>query len=422
MVVADYLHPMGVPTPVGRVRNRVGENGRVSSAVVPPAPWREATAAMPAPLAVVDLDAFDRNARDLLARAQGVPIRVASKSVRVRDLIERVLAVPGFAGVMAYSLPEALWLAEGIDDILLGYPSVDREALRRLAADPVARERITLMVDDVEQVALIERALTRAATDGPPIQVCLDIDAGLRLGPLRVGPARSPVREVADAVALARACERTGRLRVSGVMFYEGQVAGVGEAGPTGPLVRAMKRASLAQLARRRPAVVAAVQDALGRAVLVNGGGTGSLEGTVADPTITEVTAGSGLYCPALFDHYRAFRRRPAAFFGLDVVRRPGVNVATAFGGGYVASGPAGADRLPAPVGGGRLLATEGAGEVQTPLRYPRGNAPRIGDRVWFRHAKAGELMERFDVVHLVRGERIEASVPTYRGERRTFG
>jgi D-serine deaminase-like pyridoxal phosphate-dependent protein len=400
----------------------VSKNGPVSSAVVPPAPWRQATAAMPAPLAVVDLDAFDRNARDLLARAQGTPIRVASKSVRVRHLIERVLAMPGFAGVMAYSLPEALWLAETTEDVLVGYPTVDRHALLRLAADPGARARITLMVDDVAQVALIERALTRADADGPAVQLCLDIDAGLRLGPLHVGPARSPVRDVADAVALARACERTGRLTVRAVMFYEGQVAGVGEAGATGPLVRAMKRASLAQLARRRPAVLAAVQDALGRAVIVNGGGTGSIEGTVADPTVTEVTAGSGLYCPTLFDHYRGFPPRPAAFFGLDVVRRPRESVATAFGGGYVASGPAGADRLPTPVGGGRLLATEGAGEVQTPLRYPRGHAPRIGDRVWFRHAKAGELMERFDLVHLARGERIEATVPTYRGARQTFG
>jgi len=396
----------------------------VSAAVVSPAPWRAATAQLPAPLAVVDLDAFERNARDLLARAQGTPIRVASKSVRVRALLDQTLATPGFAGVMAFSLAEALWLTDhGVTDALLGYPTVDRDALVQLASDPVARGRITLMIDDVAHVALVERALTRAGSPGgPPVQVCLDIDAGLRVGPVHVGPRRSPIREPADAVALARAAERTGRLRVRGVMFYEGQVAGVPEAGPTGPIVRAMKRASLAQLRGRRTAVVTALQDHLGRAILVNGGGSGSIAQTVADPVITEVTAGSGLYCPALFDHYAAFEPRPAAFFGLDVVRAPAPGLATAFGGGYIASGPAGPDRLPTPVDGGRLLGTEGAGEVQTPLRYRGRPAPAVGDRVWFRHAKAGEMMERFDAVHLARGAAIEQTVPTYRGESRTFG
>ena len=394
----------------------------MSDVVVPPAPWREATAGVPGPLAVVDLGAFDANARDLLARAQGTPIRVASKSLRVRSLIDRALATPGFAGVMAFSVAEALWLAEqGIEDVLLGYPSVDRVALGRLVTS-AHRERITLMIDDVAQVALIERALTRAGSpDGPPLRVCLDVDAGLRVGPAHIGPRRSPVRQPAEAVELARAVERTGRLRVRGVMFYEGQVAGVGETGPRGPLVRAMKAASLRQLRQRRPAVVGALRDALGRDLLVNGGGSGSVADTVADPTITEVTAGSGLYCPALFDHYAAFRPRPAAFFGLDVVRRPTGRIATAFGGGYIASGPAGRDRLPTPLDGGAYLSAEGAGEVQTPLRY-RGLAPAVGDRVWFRHAKAGELMERFDEVHLVRGDRLVETAPTYRGEGRTFG
>ncbi|WP_420112266.1 alanine racemase [Pseudactinotalea sp.] len=395
----------------------------MSVAAARPAPWQKATAALPGPLAVVDLDAFEANARDLLARAQGTPIRVASKSLRVRSLIERALATPGFAGVMAYSVAEALWLVEcGVEDVLLGYPSVDRAALGRLVSEPRARARITLMVDDVAQVALVERALMRAGSPaGPPVQVCLDIDAGLRVGPVHVGPRRSPVRDVTDAVELAWAVERTGRLRVRGVMFYEGQVAGVGEAGVRGPVVRAMKRASLAQLAERRPTIVAALQAELGRTLLVNGGGSGSLADTVADPTITEVTAGSGLYCPTLFDHYEAFTPRPAAYFGLDVVRRPTDRIATAFSGGYIASGPAGADRLPTPLDGGTYLSTEGAGEVQTPLRY-RGVAPAVGDRVWFRHAKAGEMMERFDVLHLVRDGRIEDSVPTYRGESRTFG
>jgi D-serine deaminase-like pyridoxal phosphate-dependent protein len=152
----------------------------------------------------------------------------------------------------------------------------------------------------------------------------------------------------------------------------------------------------------------------------VNGGGTGSVERTAAEPAITEVAAGSGLFAPTLFDAYTSFSPRPAAFFALPVVRRPRRGVATVLGGGYPASGAPGRDRLPRPVfpPGLRLDRQEGAGEVQTPVL---GAELEVGDRVWFRHAKAGELCERFDVLHLVRGDRVVDVVPTYRGEGRAF-
>ncbi|MBO9553007.1 alanine racemase [Cellulomonas sp.] len=384
----------------------------------------EATRHLPAPLAVVDLEALEANATDLVRRAEGTPVRVASKSVRVRHVLEQVLARPGFAGVMAYSLREALWLArEGVDDVLVGYPTVDTEALDELAADPRAAAAVTLMVDDVAQVDLAAQA---AAAHGAQLRACLDIDASLRLrlGPVgaHLGVRRSPVHTPADAAALARAAARRDGIEVRGVMFYEAQVAGLPD---TSAAVRAVKRLSIRDLATRRRAVVDAVQDAVGHALkLVNSGGSGSVGSSVSDPTVTEVTAGSGLFVPTLFDGYRSFEPRPAAFFGLDVVRVPAPGYATAFGGGYVASGPAAASRLPRPVWpeGLALTGREGAGEVQTPLRLGGGADLRVGDRVWFRHAKAGEVMERFETVHLVRGGTVEASVPTYRGEGRTFG
>ncbi|GAB2471057.1 amino acid deaminase/aldolase [Promicromonospora xylanilytica] len=399
----------------------------MSSAADTVARLSAATSGLPAPLAVVDLDVFDANALDLLKRADGVPVRVASKSVRVRSLVERA-AGHGFAGVMAYSLREALWLVgEGVHDVLVGYPTVDREALATLAADPAGRAEITLMVDDVAHLGLIADA-TGGTADAGPVRVCLDVDCSLRVGVGRLtahlGVRRSPLREPGEVAALATVAQARG-LAVRGLMFYEAQVAGLPD---TSPAVRLVKRLSMREVNERRVGILAAVRDAVGQDVeLVNAGGTGSIEVSGGAPGVTEVTAGSGLYAPGLFDGYRSFQARPAAFFGLDVVREPAPGWVTAFSGGYAASGKAGPARLPRLYTPGYTLSgPEGAGEVQTPLRVARGLSPdgrlHTGDRVWLRHAKAGEMMERFDRVHLVRGAEIVETVPTYRGEGRNFG
>lgn len=371
-----------------------------------------ATAHLDPPFAVLDLGALRRNTADLRRRAAGTPIRVASKSVRCRAVLTSTLAQPGFAGVMAYCLAEAVWLADcGVDDVLVAYPSTDRTAARALTDGDDRRRSITIMVDDVRQLDALPHL------DG--VQVCLDVDASLRLGALHLGVRRSPVRTPRQAADLAARVTHRGAT-VRGLMFYEAQVAGLPD---TGPAVRALKRRSLRELRDRRAAVVAAVRDVTD-VQLVNGGGTGSVHVTRLDPTVTEVTAGSGLFGPALFDRYDDFSPEPAALVALPVTRRPARRIATCAGGGYVASGAPGRDRLPVPTlpAGLHLLRAEGAGEVQTPVGGRAAERLRIGDRVWFRHAKAGELCERFDELHLVDGDRVVDVVPTYRGEGRCFG
>ncbi|MEU4316594.1 alanine racemase [Nocardia sp. NPDC024068] len=390
------------------------------SATSPIAPLHAATADLDPPLAAVDMATLRANAADLVRRSGGRPIRVASKSVRCRAVLAEVLgekltSAGGFAGIMAYSLAEAIWLARhGARDVLLGYPTADRAALTELAADPDLLESITLMVDDSAQLELVRAAVGGAVRP----RVCLDVDASLRVGPLHLGVRRSPIRTPDQAAALAAAA-LAGGFRVVGLMTYEAQIAGL----PDSSLpVRLVKKASAREIERRRAAVLDAVTAVAGPLEIVNSGGTGSIELSAGAAGVTEITAGSGLYVPTLFDDYRSFRPRPALYFALPVLRRPAADIATVFAGGYIASGPAGASRMPKPVWpkGLRLLGTEGAGEVQTPLSGAGELA--VGDRVWFRHAKAGELCERFDRLYLVEADGSRTSVPTYRGEGRCFG
>jgi D-serine deaminase-like pyridoxal phosphate-dependent protein len=363
-----------------------------------------------APFAFVDLDAMWANASDILRRAAAPKtVRVASKSLRCRALLEQILASDQrFRGVMAFTVPEALWLREhGFEDILVAYPSTDRGAL-------AAAEGVIVMASAPEHLDLMT----------PPVRVCIEVDLSwwVARGRVKVGARRSPIRTPGQAAALAREIVNRPGFELAGIMGYEAHIAGVGDR-PLGkplmrPVIKAIKRLSVPELAKRRAAVVAAVRE-VAPFELVNGGGTGSLETTTAEDVVTEATAGSGFYAPTLFDRYSSFKPRPAAMFAMPVVQRPGPGVATVLGGGYPASGPSGRDRLPEPhlPRGLRLDPLEGTGEVQTPVIGRAAEGLRVGDRVYFRHAKAGELCERFETLHLVSGSEIVDRVPTYRGE-----
>jgi D-serine deaminase-like pyridoxal phosphate-dependent protein len=392
--------------------------------------YEQATAHLDPPFAVVDVAAFDSNARDLVRRAGGLPIRVVSKSLRCRHLVERALAQPGYRGIMCYSLAEALWLhsAGMSDDLLVAYPTADRAALRALAANATARRHITVTIDSTAHLDFIDATLGEGH---PEIRVCLELDVSWRpLGDraaVQVGTWRSPLREPAQAALVAEAILARPGFVLVGVLGYEGQIAGLGDSPPGNPvraaLVRAIQSRSAAELRERRAETVRRIR-ALTTLEFVNGGGTGSLESTAADKSVTELAAGSGLVGPTLFDAYRKFRPRPAVMFALPVVRRPAPRIATLFSGGYVASGTGTPDRLPTPFrpAGLRLSRIEGAGEVQTPVLGVAADGLRIGDRVWLRHAKGGELAERLTEYHLIEDAAVARSVPTYRGEGQCFG
>lgn len=401
------------------------------------APWKTpgeywptltaATANLDTPFAVVSSTALAHNVHDLLDRRTesggSTTIRVASKSLRVRAVIEAVEAMEGYHGVLAYTLPEALWLAETISDVVVGYPTVDRAGIKRLGRDDKLAARVTLMVDSIAQLDFIDSVIspsTRAS-----IRVCLELDASWDSRLLgHMGPWRSPLHSIDEARAFAQHISERAGFTLVGLMAYEGQIAGTVDRPKGRPvfgaIVRWMQKQSGRELAERRALAVAAIRE-ITDLEFINGGGTGSIESTSAEPAVTEIAAGSGLFGPHLFDHYGAFTPAPAAAFALSVVRKPRPDIATVLGGGWIASGPPAIDRLPIAVWpeGLEMVPREMAGEVQTPLMKASGLS--VGDRVWFRHTKSGELAEHINEVAIVDGDRIVDTLPTYRGEGKVW-
>jgi D-serine deaminase-like pyridoxal phosphate-dependent protein len=396
--------------------------------LVPPAtkPWTnpekywatltDATADLETPLGTISLEALSSNAFDMLARAKGKPIRVASKSVRVRSVIEAVLKVPGYAGVLAYTLPEALWLATTIPDVVVAYPTVDRAALRILGTDELLNSRVTIMIDSVDQLDFVDAAVPPSGRKD--IRVAIELDSSWDAPVLgHTGVYRSPVHTPEDARALAEIVVARSGFSLVGMMGYEAQIAGLANkpsSAVRGAAVRWIQRRSTAELADRRGRVVAAVR---------HGGGTGSLESTSADESVTDIAAGSGLFGPHLFDQYAHFAPAPAAAFALSVVRKATPTIATLLGGGWISSGPPSSDRMPqlAWPAGLSMIPREMAGEVQTPVTGEAAATLRVGDRVWLRHTKAGELSEHLNEFAIVENGAVIETVPTYRGQGQAF-
>ena len=377
------------------------------------------------PAMVIDLDALEFNAQLALQKLSGTSptLRIATKSIRVPGILKRLqgLGAGRFRGLMTYSAKETATLAgEGFDDLLLAYP-IGRPIEANLLAHCVAAgTQLWVVVDGPDQVRLLSDAATAL---GVQIKVCIDVDVSWRplRGALHFGVRRSPIRSVKDAVGLCEVIERVKGVQLRGLLAYEAQVAGIRETNPTSrqldPVRRLVKRQSVPHAASLRSEIVAALK-ARGHALdIVNGGGSGSLGTTPSDRSVTEVTAGSGFFCPHLFDHYDGLPFRPAALFAMAVTRHSDPDHVTAHGGGYVASGPAGKDRLPEVYLPPDIepLDLEGFGEVQTPFKLLPG-APelRLGDPILCRHAKSGELAERFSEAWLIVGDRIVERIPTY--------
>ncbi|GCE45636.1 D-serine deaminase-like pyridoxal phosphate-dependent protein [Thermosporothrix hazakensis] len=387
--------------------------------------YREIFQGQRMPFAFVDLDLFDRNVRTALRRARGKQVRIGTKSVRSVALLRRLLE-QGCQGCLCFTAREAAYLAsQGFDDLVIAYPVWHRDDIAEVAQAVKGGARITLMVDSVEHV---RQAASVAEQQETQLSLCLDLDMSSSFPGLHFGSWRSPLRTPEQVRPVLDAIKNAPTVTLDGVMGYEAQIAGVGDATPgqalKNALIRTLKQRSIAEVARRRQELVSFVEGYYGRPLrFVNGGGTGSIETTCAEECVTEVTVGSAFYAPALFDAFHSFRYLPAAGYAIEIVRRPAPTLYTCLGGGYVASGAVGADKWPRPYlpRGARFDSLEGAGEVQTPIFY-KGPLPlRLGDPIFLRHAKAGELCERFTHLLLVSEGQIVETVTTYRGDGQNF-
>lgn len=392
--------------------------------------YRSAFDGQELPTAFLDRQAFEANIEQTADRADGVPVRVASKSVRCRAALERLLETPGFEGLMCYTGHEAVDLAEwGFDDLLVAYPIVGAAELRRVAEAVADGARIVLMVDSTDHVERVGEAASEAGTEVP---LCLDLDLSTEHLGIYFGVQRSPIREPEAALSVAATVAETAGVHLSGLMGYEAQLAGLPDRTPANnpvenAVIRRLKKRSKPIVRNRRQRVAEALDEEYGLE-FVNGGGTGSIEFTRQDPWVTEVTAGSAFFAPRQFDWYDDFAYEPAAGYAIEVTRVPDDGVYTCRGGGYPASGPVGEDKAPVPwlPDGATLRDDEGAGEVQTPILSVGDDANHdvdlsIGDPVVMRHGKAGELCRFFEELAVVDGDEIVATWPTYRGEGKCY-
>jgi len=380
----------------------------------------------PMPFAFLDLDLLEQNIRQVVSLVQGKRVRLASKSLRSVAVIRRILeSDPCFQGIMCYTAQEAAYLAsQGFDDLLIGYPTWNEQDIAAVARATATGTHITLMVDNTEHVRQLE---TVAARFGISLPLCLELDMSMDLPGLHFGVWRSPVRTPKQARPVLERILASSHVYLDGLMGYEAQIAGVGDNFPghkaRNTMVQALKRRSIHEIAGRRAAIFELMKRYGISLRFVNGGGTGSIATTRAEQVVTEITVGSGFYAPALFDNYRDFRYQPAAGFAIEIVRSPRPHIYTCLGGGYIASGSVGPEKQPQPYlpRGAKLIPLEGAGEVQTPIQYKGSEQLKIGDPVFMRHSKAGELCERFPHLLLISDGAIVDEVTTYRGDGQCF-
>lgn len=375
------------------------------------------------PFAWIDLEQLDTNITTLSLLAKKKRVRIATKSIRSVGMMKYLEEnMPYFNGWMTFTAKETVYLAgQGLDQFLIGYPVMEKESVTAACHWIAKGKSITFMVDDLHQAGWLNAI---AESQEVVVSICIDINLSLPTPVIYFGTRRSSITDLEQLLLFVDQLKAMKNIKITGLMGYEAQIAGVGNAPNSavkGFVIRKLQKHSKMKISDFRKRAVFKLKQQIDTLEFVNGGGTGSLDFTATSNEVTEVTIGSGFYKPALFDFYRNSELKSAAGFALRVTRKPMPDTVVCHGGGYLASGTMDAQRLPVIISPGlSYYSTEGAGEVQTPLKQQK-DVYEIGDTVYFRHAKAGELCERFNELHLVRKGKYKGSFKTYRGDSQCF-
>ena len=385
------------------------------------------------PAMIVNLDCLDENINNISKNIDNYDkkVRIATKSIRVPDIIKYIQKKGGsnFGGLMCYSMEEAQFLATlEFDDFLIAYPTFSFNDIEIFFSLTQSGKNVVLMVDCADHVKAIEKFWTRFRSDNNyKARICIDVDMSYKPAGLHLGVYRSPIRSFEQFKDLFDMIRKLENIEISGIMGYEAQIAGMGEKNPFSPMLnpakKIIKHLSVRDVYKKRLEIHQYLRDEKFELDFYNGGGSGSLLSTAREPWITEVTVGSGFLQSHLFDYYKDNSSVPALSFALQVTRKPEPGYYTCKSGGFIASGQSSQDKLPIPFQppGMKMVGNEGFGEVQTPVHYTGKEEIQLGDPLFFRPAKAGEIAEHFREYILVRKNEVIDKIPTYRGLNLSF-
>lgn len=378
------------------------------------------------PFCFLDKDNLRQNITSAIKRSGHKKIRIATKSIRSLEVLEFIRQELGdkYIGLMTFHVKESLdLLKSGFNHCLMGYPQKilkdEAKLIKELAG---SNKKLVLMIDSIDQCRLLQKM---GSDIDHRFEVCIDIDMSLKLPRLNFGVFRSPILDVSVAEDLISYVEKAENLKCTGLMGYEAQIAGIPDYNGKGKIfdliISKLKKTSEKRILKVRKEFLDRVKEKF-QLEFFNGGGTGSIEFTASDRSVTEVTVGSGFYCPHLFDLYQK-PFKPSLGYAIEVDRIPNKNYITCHGGGYIASGAIDMNKAPQIFSPKNLKinSNEMFGEVQTPLEHDGSIDIQIGDPIFLRHAKAGELLERFTNIYIIENHKVVDRWKSYRGEGKCY-
>lgn len=348
-------------------------------------------ARIPTPAAVLDLDAFERNVAKMAARAKaaGLALRPHSKSHKCAALAQRQIEA-GAVGICCAKLAEAeAMAAAGIDAILVTSPIAGAGQAERAARLAARIRDFRIVIDHPDGAAELGAAAAQTHMGGA-IQVLIDVDP--KLG-------RTGVASPEQAVAVARAIAAQPDLKPLGVQCYGGQwqhIKGANE-----------RAAAIADGMAYLSTVLAALKAEAYPVGLVTGGGTGSFAADAAQGVLTEVQPGSYAFMDRDYrdalggDPDGAFEQALAIASTVISANQPDWVTVDAGLKAFATDGP-----LPEPMGGKFAgCAYRYYGDEHGRLTRPATGEVARGERVDFIPPHVDPTLDRYDVIHLVRGD-----------------